>query len=124
MAGSPDLRKIPGDQDLTASRIGFRDGQMRIVLSGRSSGTPRYTILLQGLRCFFDHGVVNGRPLVASWERGVGSFGWWLPRREMEEHFELHLTSREDATRNWFRAIARDMTCRPFIAEEDLNYPG
>jgi hypothetical protein len=110
--------------DLWPFHIGYRDGQMRIILREVGSDSPGYALELHGLVAFFGREFLHDTVVVVSCHDGVGSFGWNMSAAERSQSQEIYLSRKDDPTKNLFRAIARDVVQRKCESREEWNFPG
>jgi len=119
-----NLEMITQESDFAIKHIGYRDGEIRIILKEISTAKPLLVIRLKKVRAYFDRGAICNKSVIIICNNGVGSFGWWMPRDEVKEYHELHINNKVDNTDNLFRAIVGNVEIRSFNELEDKNFPG
>lgn len=123
MTKTVNLEEISREVDIAAHRLGFRDGEMRILLNEIRTGEISYAICLKEIYAYF-YSAPQDEPVTVRCSGDVGSFGWRLTSYERKRYKELFLQSKYDRTRVWCRVIAASVEYRSCVEIGDRNWPG
>jgi hypothetical protein len=107
-------------QPLLATRLGFRQGELRLYLRPVASVEPHYVLQLEGAAAFYDSLPRGHEVRVSDWPEH-GSFGWWLPADD--PHRSVKVVA-EGAGSGFLLALARHVVYRVAEEEEAYNWPG
>jgi hypothetical protein len=105
---------------LLASRLGFRQGELRLYLRTVESPSPRYVLQLEQVASFFDS-LRRGVGVRITERPEHGSFGWWIPTEE--PHCSVQVTGVEPDS-GFLIALARRVVYRVADDGEAYNWPG
>jgi hypothetical protein len=114
------LETIAEQRELVVLRIGFREGELRLMLAGNPNDRAEFVIQLEQVASFFDS-FPRGVAVRVMNHPSQGSFGWWLGPNETYNQLELRPKTAETA--GLFLALTKRVvyrTCRG----QDLNWPG
>jgi hypothetical protein len=115
------VEQINRDEHLTLLRLGFRKGQLNILLGSGIEPSPAYVLELHDMLSFWHNPTINA-PVSISLEDGCGSFGWWLPSGFQCK--QLRIAARSNVSQAILLALAKSVICRIANGPVDLNFPG